>query len=301
MTRDNRLFKAQVNRLLTLIEAHGDAALGSEAGLAATLEASRTTVRAVLSHLHGQGVIAWDGRAKRLLRAPEPGDFFAEDQTRSTQEMIRDRFLEWVLQGDVAPGTVLNETRLARQFGLPLAGLREFLIRFEPFGLIEKQPNRHWLLKGFTRDFATEMFEVRRLFETRALERLIAEPDPALTLRLGALREEHRAVAAGGRRAALEFPALDARFHALICEGARNRFVSDFTQTISIIVHYHYLWTKKDEADRNRHAAAEHLAIIDAILAGDGQAAHQALARHLDTAWTTLIRSVDWEARGQGA
>ena len=73
MTRDNRLFKAQVNRLLTLIEAHGDAALGSEAGLAATLEASRTTVRAVLSHLHGQGVIAWDGRAKRLLRAPEPG------------------------------------------------------------------------------------------------------------------------------------------------------------------------------------------------------------------------------------
>ncbi|MFN3279014.1 MAG: FCD domain-containing protein [Paracoccus hibiscisoli] len=299
MTRDNRLFKAQVNRLLTLIEDQGDAALGSEAGLAASLEASRTTVRAVLSHLHDRGVIAWDGRDKRLLRAPEPGDFFDTDQTRSTQDLIRDRFLEWVLQGDVAPGTVLNETRLARQFDLPLAGLREFLIRFEPFGLIEKQPNRHWLLKGFTPDFAAEMFEVRRLFETRALTRLIAEPDPALTQRLTGLRADHLAVTAGGRRAALEFPALDARFHALLCEGARNRFVSDFSRTISIIVHYHYLWTKKDEADRNRHAAAEHLAIIDAILAGDAQAARDALARHLDTAWHTLSTSVDWQARGQ--
>lgn len=297
MTRDNRLFKAQVNRLLTQLAADGDAVLGSEAGLASALKASRTTVRAVLSHLQTTGVIAWDGRDKRLLRAPLPDDFFDIAETRSTHDMIQHRFLEWVLQGDVAPGTILNETRLARQFDLPLSSVREFLIRFEPFGLIEKQANRHWLLKGFTRDFADEMFEIRRMFERRALSRLIADPDPDLIRRLTQTRADHLAVIRGGQREALGFPALDARFHALICAGARNRFVSDFSGTISIIVHYHYLWNKKDEADRNRSAASEHLAILDAIVARDADAALAALDQHLDTAYRTLLSSVNWSPR----
>ena len=294
MTRDNRLFKAQVNGLLTRLQAGDTAALGSEAALAAEMRASRTTVRAVLSHLETLGVIAWQGRDKRLLRAPHPGDFFDVEETRSTHDLIRHRFLEWVLQGDVAPGTLLNESRLARQFGLPLSSLREFLIRFESFGLIEKQRNRHWLLKGFTREFVDEIFEVRRMFERRALSRLVADPDPVLLRRLVQTRTDHLAIIQGGPREALGFPALDARFHALICAGARNRFVSDFSTTISIIVHYHYLWNKKDEADRNLGAAREHLAILDAVLAGDGSAAGAGLDRHLDTAYRTLLSSVTW-------
>lgn len=297
MTRDNRLFKAQVNRLLTRLEAGDTTALGPEAGLAAQMRASRTTVRAVLSHLETLGVIAWEGRDKRLLRAPVPDDFFDVEETRSTHDMIQHRFLEWVLQGDVAPGTMLNESRLARQFDLPLSSLREFLIRFEPFGLIEKQRNRHWLLKGFTRDFVDEMFEVRLMFERRALSRLVEEPDPVLTRRLTQTHADHLAIIRGNQRAALGFPALDARFHALICAGARNRFVSDFSGTISIIVHYHYLWNKKDEADRNRSAAREHLEILDAVLAGDGAGARVALDRHLDTAYRTLLSSVNWTDR----
>lgn len=297
MTRDNRLFKAQANRLLSRLAAGDADVLGSEAGLAAEMCASRTTVRAVLSHLETLGVIAWEGRDKRLLRAPCPGDFFDEEEARSTHDLIQHRFLEWVLQRDVAPGTMLNESRLARQFDLPLSGLREFLIRFEPFGLIEKQRNRHWLLKGFTRDFVDEMFDVRRMFERRALSRLVGDPDPALLRRLTQTRADHMAIIQGGQRDALGFPALDARFHALICAGARNRFVSDFSGTISIIVHYHYLWNKKDEADRNWSAAQEHVTILDAVLAGDGPAANDALDRHLDTAYQTLLSSVDWAER----
>ncbi|WP_245443829.1 FCD domain-containing protein [Mesorhizobium sp. DCY119] len=63
---------------------------------------------------------------------------------------------------------------------------------------------------------------------------------------------------------------------------------------IAIIVHFHYRWNKVDEIRRNRTAAAEHLEIIEAVLAGDGAAATAALDRHLMTAYRTLIASVRW-------
>lgn len=293
MARDNRLFKGLCNQFLQLLEElEPGALLGSEADLARRLAASRTTVRAVLAHLAGEGLLTWEGRDKRLLRAPRPSDYFDEDETRALQAQVEEMFLAWVLQGDIPPGTILNETDLARRFGMPLGAVREFLIRFEPFGLIMKQPNRHWILKGFTRDFAEEMFEVRQIFEARALDRLLA--DKTLRAEFKGMIPAHEAVAAGDETAAQAFPRLDAAFHALICRGARNRFIADFSRTIAIIVHYHYLWNKQDEMRRNRAAAAEHLAIIRAVLAGDEAAARSALSAHLATAHRTLIASVRW-------
>lgn len=291
MSRDNRLFKSQCNRLLDLLA--GGETLGAEAEIAARLDASRTTVRAILAHLSQLGIVSWDGRRKRVERAPRPADYFPEDEVRTARMTVEDRFLGWILQGDVPPGTSFTEAQLARQFDLPLGVVREFLIHFEPFGLIEKRPNRHWLLKGFTRDFAEEMFDVREMFERRALDRLLASGE--LAAELEALVEAHRSVAGGSDAEALAFPALDAQFHAVICRGAGNRFIADFSRTIAIIVHYHYLWNKKDEVRRNREAAEEHLAIIAAILSGDAEAARRALEIHLETARKTLIASVRWQ------
>jgi bacterioferritin-associated ferredoxin len=71
--------------------------------------------------------------------------------------------MEWMLRGGAKPGTVINELELARQFGVATTGIREFLIRFSRFGLIEKRSNSGWLFKGFTEDFALELFEIRVL------------------------------------------------------------------------------------------------------------------------------------------
>ena len=62
----------------------------------------------------------------------------------------------------------INELELARDIGTGTTSVREFLIRFSRFGLIEKRPNSHWILKGFTREFALELTEVREMFELRS-------------------------------------------------------------------------------------------------------------------------------------
>ncbi|WP_420023338.1 GntR family transcriptional regulator [Cereibacter azotoformans] len=297
MARDRNLFKMLVNRLLDrLAGLPPGAELGSEGELATELQASRTTIRAVLAHLAEAGLLSWEGRRKVLLRPPCPADRFDEGETRPRQELVEEPFLTWVLQGDLPPGMLLHESDLARRFGVSLATVREFLIRFEPFGLIEKQPNRHWVLKGFTRDFAEEMFAVRKMFECHALSGLLAEVARGGMLRaeLEALRAEHETMAAGPEAGLAAFPALDARFHRLLCRAARNRFILDFSRTISIIVHFHYRWNKRDELRRNRAALAEHLEIMTAVLEGDAGAARAALEAHLATAYRTLMDSVTW-------
>ncbi len=296
MARDTKVFKDVTNRLLSHLQGLTPGAeLGSEATLAAALGASRTTVRSALSHMAQAGIIDWSGRDKRLARQPRRDDFFSLDETRPTAERIEEAFLHWILQGDVAPGTTLNEAELSRRYDVPAAAVREFLIRFEPFGLIEKRPNRHWVLKGFTRSFAQEMFDVREMYESHALDRLLALPaESPIRQALREIDAEHRALLKAEDAAMLSFPALDARFHRLLLSAACNRFIDNFGQTISIIVHYHYRWNKKDETLRNRKAAEEHLRILAALENGTAAEARDALAAHLATARDTLMRSVPW-------
>lgn len=103
MARDRQLFKARVNRMLDRLEAlaPGTPIETSEAELAALLEASRTTARAVLAHLGAIGILAQDGRTRRLLRRPRSDDRFAADVVRS-RDQIEARFLDWTLQ--TSPG-----------------------------------------------------------------------------------------------------------------------------------------------------------------------------------------------------
>ncbi|WP_118134950.1 GntR family transcriptional regulator [Oceanicella sp. SM1341] len=295
MARHNKVFKDVFNRCLEDLDRMSPGTpLGSETQIAAMLGVSRTTVRAVLARLSERGILAWDGRRKTLLRRPSRADRFGTEETESVAGRIEAAFMEWILKGDLAPGTTLNEADLARRFSVSAAALREFLIRFARFGLISKRPNRHWVLEGFTLDFAQEMFDIREMYETRAAAAFLAlPPGHAHWDRLARIAEDHERLIAG-RSDVLDFPRLDERFHRLVCTAAGNRFIDDFNRMISVVVHYHYRWNKRDEAERNHTAAREHMAVIAALEARDAGAVAQTLGAHLRTARQTLLASVKW-------
>ncbi|QDL94373.1 GntR family transcriptional regulator (plasmid) [Paroceanicella profunda] len=295
MARDNKVFKDVFNRCLEdLGRLSPGMVLGPETRMAETLGVSRTTVRAVLARLSERGIVSWEGRHKTLLRRPRGADRFGPEETSSTAGRIEAAFMEWILKGDLAPGTTLNEADLARRFNVSAAALREFLIRFARFGLISKRPNRHWVLEGFTRDFAQEMFDIREMYELRAARAFLDLPSghPHWE-RLEQVTEEHCRLISG-ETDVLDFPPLDERFHRMICTAAGNRFITDFNRMIAMVVHYHYRWNKRDEAERNHAAALEHMAILTALDARDPAAVLRGLEDHLRTARHTLLRSVKW-------
>lgn len=301
MARSNDRYKSIYNRALSLIESLGRGAhLPAESALALELDASRTTIRAVLARLSEHSIIDWQGRSKRILRKPLKRDRYRVEETRSTGQRLESAFMERLVNGDLTPtgseGLVVNETELARSVGVSATAAREFLIRFSRFGLIDKRPGKSWLLKGFTRDYALEISDVRELFERHSVALFAASPARSkCRSELAMIRERHDDLLPRVHKDYLQFQSLDEDFHRVINSVAGNRFVDDFQELVALIFHYHYRWNKKDERERNAVALQEHLDLIDALDACDARAARRCCDIHLATARQTLLRSIDWE------
>src|SRR4029077_7646572 len=139
---------------------------------------------------------------------------FPEAETVSMSAQVEKRFMEWMLRDDTRPGTSINELERARQFGVATTGIREFLNRFQRFGLIEKRPNAGWLFKGFTRDFAFELFEIREMFEWRSAHAFAGfRKSSPLWDQINYLRDEHLRLLREIDARFHDFSDLDSRFH----------------------------------------------------------------------------------------
>ena len=57
-------------------------------------------------------------------------------------EVVKDRILTQILQGDLAPGSRIVETRVARQLGMSQAPVREALRGLATLGFVEMEPYR---------------------------------------------------------------------------------------------------------------------------------------------------------------
>jgi DNA-binding GntR family transcriptional regulator len=266
--------------------------LPSENTFGERLGVSRTTARKVLAELRSRGVVeASDGHwvVRSVAKASRR---FPEAETVPMAAQVERQFMEWMLRDDARPGTAINELDLARQFGVATTGIREFLNRFHRFGLIERRPNAGWIFKGFTPNFALELFEIREMFELRSA-RAFAElnEDSPLWEKLDALRREHLTLLDEVEHRYHDFSDLDARFHRLINSAAPNRFIDNFYDIITLIFHYHYQWNKQDERQRNEVAIREHLTYIEALLSRNISIIELACRAHLASARETLIRS----------
>lgn len=291
MPKQNTVFKDAYNRCLRILVV-GES-LPSEPDLCTLLGVSRTTVRSILAQMVEAGLIEWNKRSKAVQRAPTKADFFPEHETDSLAEVIERSFMKRILVGGAEPGMQINELELAREIGVGTTSVREFLIRFSRFGLIEKRPNSHWVLKGFTQAFADELTDVREMFELKSAAAFAALPaDHSAWADLDALREAHVEVLDDIDRRYLEFSELDDRLHRLIQQASNNRFIIDFYDIIAIVFHYHYQWNKANARERNGKAILEHLDYIDALKTRQVDAVETACRRHLASARLSLTQSL---------
>ena len=298
--KTDTIFKRAFNDALELTStmSRGEA-LPSENSLALSLGVSRTTVRKVLDALKAQGIIAGDGRERIAGNTTRRAKPFPDDETVPASVHVEREFMEWMLRDNTEPGTTINELELAREFGVATTVIREFLNGFKRFGLIEKRPNGGWVLKGFTSEFALELFEIREMFEVRSAQAFaMLPPSSPLWLELAKLRAEHVLLLKDIDRRYTDFSDLDSRLHRLITSASPNRFIDSFYDTITLIFHYHYQWTRESERERNEVAIREHLAYIDALTTRRLPAVRRACGAHLASAKDTLLRSTSRTTTG---
>ncbi|MEO8531548.1 MAG: GntR family transcriptional regulator [Deltaproteobacteria bacterium] len=288
-------FKRAFNDALDMIRLMPSGSeLASENKLSESLLVSRTTVRKVLKEFTDLRLIVVTDRKRLRTSQPVNADKFPSSETIAISAQVETQFLQWMLRDDARPGTAINELDLARQFGVATTVVREFLNRFQRFGLIERRIGSGWEFRGFTPGFARELFEIREMFEMRSARAFAHLPDSSpLWSHLGDLRARHVNLRANIDTDFHSFSDLDSAFHRLINSVIPNRFIDSFYDIITMIFHYHYQWNKQDERQRNEVAVGEHLVYIDALIARDVKQVERACAGHLRSARETLMNSID--------
>jgi DNA-binding GntR family transcriptional regulator len=294
MSKPPTVFKRASNQLLRYISEHLrlQESLPSEQILAANCEVSRTAIRRALSYLVDLGVLN-DLTQRCVVRLPIDTDYFELDELQTGSERIQQVLMERVFLKDMPPGAEFSEAELARESGASTVSVREFLIGFERYGLIEKKPRGGWRLCAFDLAFATELADMRELFEMHAITQYLALPaaHPKHN-ELTRLIQRHETLLPKITKKFSEFPALDRDFHTFLVGLLNNRFAAGFYDIVSFVFHYHYQWDKSDEMERNRFALSEHLAILRALAAQDKKAALSLMRHHLDSSRKTLIASI---------
>lgn len=203
------------------------------------------------------------------------------------RQAIVEAVLTSVFRGDLRPGQHLVTEQLAVQFGVSHTPIREALAALAGMGAIELLPNRGAMVKQVSPKDVAEITHVRRVLECAATRSACGRVD------LGALEELRtqleRLTTASTRNAARFISRareLDSKLHDLIWQSCGNSFLGQELERLKILfrVFRDVSWERahaRNDPRRLRDEAHEHLAIVDALRAGDRSAASAAMSRHI--------------------
>ncbi|QDY70357.1 GntR family transcriptional regulator [Qingshengfaniella alkalisoli] len=257
----------------------------SETPLAELLGTSRTPVRRVLTLLEERGLFTKIPNVGfRFHGLPAENDRLTTLLPKSETETLYERVMTARASGKIASD--VSEAELAEHFGTTRGMIRLVLMRFANAGLAERRTGHGWRFAETldNPEAINASYGFRVIVECGAVRDPGFHPDLA---QLAELRSQQQRLndTPVDQIAGAEWFEANAKFHATVVGWAHNRFLSEAIarqnslRRITEVVEFTEL-----SADRIRKAARDHLAILDAIEAGDTETAAQILDRHLNRA-----------------
>jgi DNA-binding GntR family transcriptional regulator len=209
----------------------------------------------------------------------ESGDALSRGALR--HELAK-RLLIEIFQGKMPEGTRLIAMNLAARFGVSSTPVREALFELEACDVIEVIHNRGAVVKRFGREELREIFHIRRLIESEiarlACPRIAVETLEDLRDRLRDLSKRRHD--AEWLEAEME---LDREVHATIAANCGSvRLAREFERYNMLVEGLRSVVGNERQALRDAFTA--HLEIVEAMIAGDPEAAAAAMTRHVELA-----------------
>lgn len=193
-----------------------------------------------------------------------------------------------IVTGHLQPNQRLVEADLGETFGVGRAAIRTALIRLEQEHLVERERHRGARVRMISLPRAIEILQAREVLEgltaSRAAERITVKDAAALRSDLAAQRKQ---LDRGDLLAASD---ANAAFHRRIVAIARHETAERLISSLHAqMVRFQYRTILAP--GRSESSFAEHLAIADAIAAGDVRAAERTMRRHIANVTAALQSS----------
>ncbi|SDK59156.1 FadR/GntR family transcriptional regulator [Streptomyces indicus] len=221
-------------------------------------------------------------------------------------EQVIDRLRAYAAESGLTSGDRLPpERELAARLGVSRASVKQAIVVLEVQGLVEVRHGGGTYMLGDSLDAEP----VDRMVERRRRLPDVLEAREALETKLAELAAERRTEEdLAAIREAIAFMAEeiergehgvegDRRFHAAVTAAAHSAILAEFMRSIA-----EQITESRHESlrqpGRPARSFAQHMAVFEAIDAGNGRAAAAAMRRHVRT--VAKVRLLDWDPEGDG-
>jgi len=206
-------------------------------------------------------------------------------------EQVVNAIVSEIVDGELPSNSRLIQDELARAYGVSRQPVQQALLLLRDRGLVREASGRGLIVSPIDPDFVRKLYEVRAMLD-------------GLAARLAAERGAERAKIEGpsyldAGRAAVESGSLheqieaDMKFHAFINELSENSLISETTAP-----HWPYLRrvmgeVLRDDVQMPQTILSEHVAILDAIIASDGDRAEALSRDHISRAAKIFVQRLE--------
>ena len=194
---------------------------------------------------------------------------------RALYEEVAELLRQRIFSRELAPGSWIDEMKLAEEYGISRTPLREALKVLAAEGLVTMKVRRGAYVTEVSEKDLSDVYHLLSLLESDAAGVVAQHASDAQLAELQSLHKQLEA-AAGNRE---KFFAINERFHMRLLEIAGNRWrdqmVADLRKVMKLNRHNSLL-----KSGRVKESMLEHRAIVDALVRRDPKSAVKKMQEH---------------------
>lgn len=202
---------------------------------------------------------------------------------------------EDIFQGVFEPGQRLRLVELSQRFSVSQSVVREALTRLSEQGLVRAAPQQGFSVVTVSLADLDELTEARIEIESLVLRRSVERGD--ITWESSVVAAHHHLAGTEVIRAdgtlSSDWLVVHERFHQSLLEACGNARLLAAALSLRDAATLYRRWSLPVGHDSDRDVAAEHQAIVAAVLDRDADAAAALLARHIDRTSEALRAVID--------
>lgn len=201
-------------------------------------------------------------------------------RSSSLGDQVYETLLSQLISLKIPPGSRMSVDALVRELNVSQTPIRAALIRLETEGLVIKTHNVGYSAAPMpTRKRFEEIYDMRLMLEPYMVARAAKNMNAAQREKLVELAQRMEALSSPDATIAYgKFAVHDADFHSWIIERGDNELVAE---TLSRLHAHMHLFRLRFHSHVTDEARLEHAVIVEALLAGDAEAAAEAMKEHI--------------------
>jgi len=213
--------------------------------------------------------------------------------TPTKAERVFEQMRADILAGRLRPGSRLRYAELCTHYETSTGVLREAMLRLSEQSLVKGEPQQGFQVVDLSVEDLRDLTDARVVLETLVFRSAVAEGDLDWETRI--LASHHRLSrtpqfdSADPDCLSDEWVAEHAEFHRALLDGCTNRRLKEIASSLRDSAELYRRWSLPLGSGIERDVAAEHEALLSAVLDRDADRAVEALTNHISLTSSILL------------